>query len=58
MSSILTNTGALTALQTLRLTNQSLEDSSNHVATGQKVATAKDSAAYWSIATTLRSPAP
>ncbi|AYO81878.1 flagellin [Methylobacterium brachiatum] len=55
MSSILTNTGALTALQTLKLTNQSLEDSSNHVATGQKVATAKDSAAYWSIATTLRS---
>ncbi|TXN72215.1 flagellin [Methylobacterium sp. WL18] len=55
MSSLLTNTAALTALTTLKLTNQTLEDSSNHVATGLKVATAKDSAAYWSIATTLRS---
>ncbi|MCJ2140910.1 flagellin [Methylobacterium sp. E-066] len=54
MSSLLTNTAALAALQTLKITNQSLEDSSNHVASGQKVATAKDSAAYWSIATTLR----
>lgn len=55
MSSLLTNTGALTALTNLKLTNQSLEQSSNRVSTGLKVATAKDDAAYWSIATTLRS---
>lgn len=55
MSSVLTNTAALTALQTLKLTNQSLEDSSNRVATGLKINTAKDGAAYWSIATSLSS---
>ncbi|SDN41442.1 flagellin [Methylobacterium phyllostachyos] len=54
MSSLLTNTAAMTALTTLKLTNQDLEKSSNRIATGQKVATAADNAAYWSIATTIR----
>ncbi|MGU3407025.1 flagellin N-terminal helical domain-containing protein [Methylobacterium brachiatum] len=54
MSSLLTNTAAMTALTTLKTTNQSLETTSNRVATGQKVATAADNAAYWSIATTIR----
>ncbi|WP_342108214.1 flagellin [Methylobacterium sp. SI9] len=54
MSSLLTNTAAMTALTTLKTTNQDLEKSSNRIATGQKVATAADNAAYWSIATTIR----
>lgn len=54
MSSLLTNTAAMTALTTLKLTNQDLEASSNRVSTGMKVATAADNAAYWSIATTIR----
>ena len=54
MSSLLTNTAAMTALTTLKNTNQDLEKSSGRIATGQKVATAADNAAYWSIATTIR----
>ncbi|SFJ50978.1 flagellin [Methylobacterium brachiatum] len=54
MSSLLTNTAAMTALTTLKLTNQDLEKSSNRVSTGMKVAVAADNAAYWSIATTIR----
>ncbi len=53
--SIMTNASAMTALQTLNQTNSNLETTQNRIATGYKVATASDSAAYWSIATTMRS---
>ncbi|MCO4315657.1 flagellin [Phyllobacterium sp. 21LDTY02-6] len=55
MSSILTNASAMTALQTLSATNQSLATTQNRIATGMKVSEASDNAAYWSIATTMRS---
>lgn len=55
MASILTNSAALTALQTLSSTNKSLEATQNRISTGLKVAGASDNAAYWSIATTMRS---
>jgi flagellin len=55
MSSILTNTSAMVALQTLRSINMNLEQSNNRVASGLRVANAADNAAYWSIATTLKS---
>jgi flagellin len=55
MSSILTNYAAMTALKTLNATNKNLETTQNRISTGQKVATAVDNAAYWSIATTMRS---
>ncbi len=55
MTSLLTNTSAMTALQTLTQTNKSLAQSQNRIATGQRVSTASDNAAYWSIATTMRS---
>lgn len=55
MSSINTNAAAMTALQTLRNTNQSLETTQNRISTGLRVGTASDNAAYWSIATTMRS---
>ncbi len=55
MSSILTNAAAMTALQTLKATNKSLETTQNRISTGYRVAEAADNAAYWSIATTMRS---
>lgn len=55
MTSILTNSSAMVALQTLRQINQDLDDTNNRVSTGLKVASAADSAAYWSIATTTKS---
>ena len=55
MSSILTNTAAMSALQTLRNVNQSLQTTQAHVSSGLRVAKAADNAAYWSIATTMKS---
>ena len=55
MSSLLTNNSAMTALQTLSMVNKNLETTQGRVATGQKVSQASDNAAYWSIATTMRS---
>src|SRR5262245_11717859 len=55
MSSINTNIAAMTALQTLSRTNKDLLTTQNRVSTGYKVQTAADNAAYWSIATTMRS---
>ena len=54
-SSLMTNTSAMTALQTLQMTNQQLDQTQNEISTGYKVANASDNAAYWSIATTMRS---
>ncbi|MDH6266452.1 flagellin [Rhizobium sp. SG_E_25_P2] len=55
MSSIVTNTSAMAALNTLRSINSSMEETQNAVSSGYSVDTAKDNAAYWSIATTMRS---
>ena len=55
MSSINTNASAMTALQTLSATNKALSTTQNRIATGFRVAEASDNAAYWSIATTMRS---
>jgi flagellin len=55
MSSLLTNTSAMVALQTLRSINQDLDKTTNRVSTGLRVSTAADNAAYWSIATTIKS---
>ena len=55
MSSINTNVAAMTALQTLTQTQKSLTEVQNRIATGFRVAEASDNAAYWSIATTMRS---
>jgi flagellin len=55
MASILTNSSALTALQSLNATNKSLETTQNRISTGYRVSSASDNAAYWSIATTMRS---
>jgi flagellin len=55
MSSLITNTSAMTALQTLRTVTDSLATTQNRISTGYRVSTASDNAAYWSIATTMRS---
>ncbi len=53
MSSILNNSAALSALQALQMTQQSLATVQNQVSTGLSVATAADNSAYWSIAAQL-----
>jgi flagellin len=45
----------MTALQTLRSVSAQLATTQNRISTGQRVATASDNAAYWSIATSMRS---
>ena len=54
MTSLLTNNAAMTALTTLKGINSQLDVTSNRVSTGQRVSSAADNAAYWSIATTVR----
>ncbi|MBV2144338.1 flagellin [Falsochrobactrum sp. TDYN1] len=55
MASILTNSSALTALQTLSSTNKSLETTQNRISTGLRIGEASDNASYWSIATSMKS---
>ncbi len=55
MTSILTNTAAMAALQTLRGIDRNMEITQARVSSGMRVQTAADNAAYWSIATTMRS---
>lgn len=55
MTSINTNRAAMTALQSLNTTNAKLEATQQRISTGLRVSTATDNAAYWSIATTMRS---
>ena len=55
MASIMTNASALTALQSLNATNKALEQTQSRISTGYRVSPASDNAAYWSIATTMRS---
>jgi flagellin len=55
MTSMMTNAAAMAALQTLRDINQKMETTQQRVSSGYRVETASDNAAYWSIATTMRS---
>jgi len=55
MASMMTNVSAMTALRSLNATNSALETTQSRISTGYKVAEASDNAAYWSIATTMRS---
>jgi flagellin len=51
----MTNQAAMTALQSLTNTNKSLGQTQTRISTGYRVSNAEDNAAYWSIATTMRS---
>jgi flagellin len=55
MSSLLTNTSAMVALQTLKTINRDLGKAQDMISTGMQIANAKDNAAIWGIATTMRS---
>ncbi|MCC5987508.1 MAG: flagellin [Pararhodobacter sp.] len=55
MSSILTNTSAMVALQTMRGINRDMADTQNQIATGMKVGSAKDNAAVWAISRVMES---
>lgn len=55
MSSLNTNIAAMTALQTLNMTNKEMLVTQNRISTGLRVSSAADNAAYWSIATTMQS---
>ena len=55
MSSILTNTSSLVALQTLKSVNKGMAKVQNEISTGMKVSTAKDNSSAWSIASTMKS---
>ncbi|HEY8580725.1 MAG TPA: flagellin [Beijerinckiaceae bacterium] len=55
MSSLLTNKSALVALNTLSQTMRNMETTQSRISTGLRVANASDNAAYWSIATTMKS---
>ncbi|MCE8422198.1 flagellin, partial [Rhodovulum sulfidophilum] len=57
MSSILTNTSAMVALQTLRSINSGLAKTQDEVSTGKAVGSAKDNAAIWSIAKVMETDA-
>lgn len=55
MTSMMTNAAAMAALQTLRDINGKMETTQQRISSGYRVETASDNAAYWSIATTMRS---
>jgi flagellin len=55
MTSMMTNAAAMAALQTLRDINSKMDTTQQRVSSGYRVETASDNAAYWSIATTMRS---
>lgn len=54
MTSLSTNIAAMTALGTLKGITAQLATTGNRLATGQRIAAASDGAAYWSIATAIR----
>ncbi|WP_417242209.1 flagellin [Celeribacter sp.] len=55
MSSILTNNGAMVALQTLKSINNDLSSTQSQISTGKSVATAKDNASVWAISKVMES---
>ena len=55
MASILNNPSAITALQSLRMTQSSLATAQKEVSTGYKIGDASDNASTWSIAEAMKS---
>lgn len=55
MTSILTNTSAMVALQTLKGINSDLATSQAEISTGKSVATAKDNSSIWAISKVMES---
>lgn len=55
MSSILTNNGAMVALQTLKAINTNMAETQSIISTGKAVGSAKDNAAVWAISKVMES---
>jgi len=55
MSSILTNNGAMVALQTLKSINSNLTQTQNQISTGKEIASARDGSAIWGISKVMES---
>jgi len=55
MSSILTNTSSMVALQTLKSVNAGLEKTQSEISTGKTIANAKDNSAIWAISKVMES---
>jgi flagellin len=55
MTSILTNNGAMVALQTMKSINANMSKTQSEISTGKSVATAKDNAAVWAISKVMES---
>ena len=55
MSSILTNTSAMVALQTMKSISMNMNKTQSEISTGKSVATAKDNAAIWAISKVMES---
>ena len=55
MSSILTNTSAMVALQTLKMVNANLQEVQSQISTGKSVGSAKDNSAVWAISKVMES---
>ena len=50
LNSVITNAGALVALESLNATNSALNQTQNRISTGLKVASATDNGATWAVA--------
>lgn len=55
MSSILTNNGAMVALQTMKSITKSMSSVQQEISTGKSISSAKDNAAVWAISKTMES---
>ncbi|MCK0168270.1 flagellin [Jannaschia sp. S6380] len=55
MSSILTNNGAMVALQTLKSVNRDMASTQSAISTGKSIASAKDNSAIWAISKVMES---
>ena len=55
MTSILTNTSAMNALQTLKNTNMNLNKTQQEIASGKSIGSARDNAAVWAISKVMDS---
>ncbi|WP_456390109.1 flagellin N-terminal helical domain-containing protein [Profundibacter sp.] len=55
MSSILTNTSAMVALQTLKSINSNLQGIQSEISTGKSISSAKDNSAIWAISKVMES---
>lgn len=55
MSSILTNTGAMVALQAMKSISMNMNKTQSEISTGKSVATAKDNSAIWAISKVMES---